>query len=332
MRDTSRMERPDRFDPYRVLGVPPGAPMEEVKAAYRRLAKRHHPDAAGPDQLARFLTVQAAYETIARARGGPARSQAGTTRPPAQAAGGSPRDAGRDWSTAAREAARARSRAGRGGGTGPRGWGGGGSGGPGAGAAAGPGPGTADGRHGGAGRAGGSGRPREEGRRDEAWRRRATLGSTTYDDAVEDPPAWGGSAWYGAASGTYWTVNPREYADPRKHGPEYLGRSSEWTGDRPAASFTDARHSGPAGPWPAGPSGGPTRGAGAAESGASRPAPEPGDRRPASAGTEPTGAPPTGTAPAAGPSPVAPRRRGASIVAAIRAAVGGKGRPRGTLG
>jgi hypothetical protein len=28
----------------------------------------------------------------------------------------------------------------------------------------------------------------------------------------------------GADSGTYWTVNPREYADPRKHGPEYRAR------------------------------------------------------------------------------------------------------------
>jgi curved DNA-binding protein CbpA len=303
VRDTSRMDRSDRFDPYRVLGVPPGAPMEEVKAAYRRLAKRHHPDAAGPDQVARFLRVQAAYETIARSRGAATRAEGGAAHAPSPAARGAQRDAGRDWYAAAREAARARSRAGRGRGTGPRGRG-----------------------------AGRSGRPPEEGRGDEAWRRRATLGSTTYDDAVEDAPAWDGSAWYGAASGTYWTVNPREYADPRKHGPGYLGRSSEWTGDRPAASFTDARHSGPAGPWPAGPSGGPTREAGAAEGGTSRPAPEPGDRRPASADTSPADASPTGAASTAPPTPVASRRRAASIAAAIRAAVGGKGRPRGTLG
>ncbi len=68
-------------------------------------------------------------------------------------------------------------------------------------------------------------------RRDWIGPRKATLGSTTYDGAVTEPPAWDGSAWYGAASGTYWTVNPREYADPRKHGPEYLGRTNEWTGD-----------------------------------------------------------------------------------------------------
>ena len=55
--------------------------------------------------------------------------------------------------------------------------------------------------------------------------RKATLGSTSYDEA-RDPldPAWGGAAWYGPTSGEYWTVNPREYADPRKHGPEYQAR------------------------------------------------------------------------------------------------------------
>jgi curved DNA-binding protein CbpA len=32
-------------DPYGVLGVPSGAPMAEVKRAYRLLVKRNHPDA-----------------------------------------------------------------------------------------------------------------------------------------------------------------------------------------------------------------------------------------------------------------------------------------------
>jgi len=49
-------------------------------------------------------------------------------------------------------------------------------------------------------------------------------GSTTYDGATEEDPVWDGAAWVGANSGTYWTVNPREYADPRKHGPEYRAR------------------------------------------------------------------------------------------------------------
>ena len=57
--------------------------------------------------------------------------------------------------------------------------------------------------------------------------RKATPGSTTYDEAAELPldPEWDGGAWYGPSSGTYWTINPREYADPRKHGPEYQARA-----------------------------------------------------------------------------------------------------------
>jgi hypothetical protein len=56
---------------------------------------------------------------------------------------------------------------------------------------------------------------------------RATPGSTTYDGADQEPfdPDWSGASWYGTTSGTYWTINPREYADPRKHGPEYQARA-----------------------------------------------------------------------------------------------------------
>ena len=58
--------------------------------------------------------------------------------------------------------------------------------------------------------------------------RKATLGSTSYDGAGEAvEPTWEGADWYGPVSGTYWTVNPKEYADPRKHGPEYTAR---WAG------------------------------------------------------------------------------------------------------
>jgi len=76
-------------------------------------------------------------------------------------------------------------------------------------------------------------------------RNKATLGSTSYD-GVDGPfePDWRGASWYGTTSGTYWTLNPKEYADPRKHGPEYQARARRAT--RPAAG-----QGGPAGPPPA---------------------------------------------------------------------------------
>ena len=67
---------------------------------------------------------------------------------------------------------------------------------------------------------------------------KATLGSTSYDGAEKEPfePDWGGASWYGTTSGTYWTLNPKEYADPRKHGPEYQARARR--GRRPDPADT----------------------------------------------------------------------------------------------
>jgi hypothetical protein len=50
------------MDPYAVLGVPPGASEEELARAYRRLAKRHHPDAVGVGGMAKMMEINAAYE------------------------------------------------------------------------------------------------------------------------------------------------------------------------------------------------------------------------------------------------------------------------------
>jgi len=51
-------------DPHRTLGVAPGATLNEIKSAYRRLVKQYHPDAAGERALPRFLAIQAAYEKL----------------------------------------------------------------------------------------------------------------------------------------------------------------------------------------------------------------------------------------------------------------------------
>jgi DnaJ domain len=49
------MARPER-DPYAILGVPSSASRETVAAAYRRLARQHHPDAGSvADQSMRDL-------------------------------------------------------------------------------------------------------------------------------------------------------------------------------------------------------------------------------------------------------------------------------------
>ena len=42
---------------YRVLGLAPGASLEEVRAAYRRLMKRVHPDLGGSGALAAMLNA-----------------------------------------------------------------------------------------------------------------------------------------------------------------------------------------------------------------------------------------------------------------------------------
>ncbi|MEM8664832.1 MAG: DnaJ domain-containing protein, partial [Pseudomonadota bacterium] len=53
-------------DPYTVLGVSKSASEGEVKSAYRRLAKRYHPDTNADDPKAqeRFAEVNAAYEVV----------------------------------------------------------------------------------------------------------------------------------------------------------------------------------------------------------------------------------------------------------------------------
>ena len=53
-------------DPYKVLGVSPDASDEEIKQAYRRLAKQYHPDRNPGDAEAakKMQEINAAYEQI----------------------------------------------------------------------------------------------------------------------------------------------------------------------------------------------------------------------------------------------------------------------------
>src|ERR1700743_466380 len=53
-------------DPYEVLGVPRGASAAAIKSAYRKLAKKHHPDANknDPKSAARFAELNSANEII----------------------------------------------------------------------------------------------------------------------------------------------------------------------------------------------------------------------------------------------------------------------------
>jgi hypothetical protein len=258
-------------DPYRTLGLARGATREEVKRAYRRLAKIHHPDAAGEAALPRFLAIQAAYDQLlgGAAPGVPPNRSAGRSRSweaDPDRAGATRRAYGGRGRTTPPGTSRTSGASGTTGPTGPTG------------ATDGP-TGATDGRRAGSTR-GAAGRTRSQGaaspggtrgrtRRpasgagdagrgspnasagagrssapggrpsgdgDRRRRSKATLGSTSYDDAEAGPfePDWSGANWYGTTSGTYWTLNPKEYADPRKHGPEYQARARRATWGRGA--------------------------------------------------------------------------------------------------
>ena len=49
-------------DYYKILGVPRTATADEIKKAFRKLARKHHPDAGGDE--AKFKEINEAYEVL----------------------------------------------------------------------------------------------------------------------------------------------------------------------------------------------------------------------------------------------------------------------------
>ena len=212
-------------DPYRTLGLARDASLDEVKRAYRRLAKANHPDAAGEAALPRFLAIQAAYDLIA----GPGSARDGVPgRRGAAARRSWEADPQRADATNRAYGGRARRARASGSTSGPR--------------RPDDRPPRPDDRPPRPGEPPPTDEPPTNGRR-----KRATLGSTSYDEAETDPfePEWGGSSWYGTTSGTYWTINPKEYADPRKHGPEYQARARRGRRGAPEPETAATGASGP---------------------------------------------------------------------------------------
>ncbi len=69
-------------DPYKILGVPPTATDEEIKTAYRNLARKYHPDKYRDTDLAemageKMKEINAAYDEVQKLRSGKAAAGTG---------------------------------------------------------------------------------------------------------------------------------------------------------------------------------------------------------------------------------------------------------------
>src|SRR6266699_5019748 len=56
------MDTPDNY--YALLGVPIDADADTIKRAYRQLARRYHPDLAGPQGAVQMKRINRAYDVL----------------------------------------------------------------------------------------------------------------------------------------------------------------------------------------------------------------------------------------------------------------------------
>ena len=68
-----RYDRTGMEDPYKILGVRRGDSDDDIRAAYRKLAKKHHPDVNAGDKASeeKFKRVSAAFTPPCQARSRP---------------------------------------------------------------------------------------------------------------------------------------------------------------------------------------------------------------------------------------------------------------------